>query len=507
MKITILLASLLICCNIFAQNYRTIKSDAEFYYISTGTNYGDINAIKIDSTKIIGNDTILYNFRSMRNSVHGDTCGNLFGPSWIGNKVVLKPDGYNLFFNKVNDTIKINTRAPLNATWVFYKFPTNYYIEAQVKEVDTANFLGITDSIKVIGFLLKDINGDTVDYFPTDMVISKNYGFIRMPDFYEFPYDSITDVTSTNDPNTDYYLPDYNIVGKTNPTVGTVNFKAKDIYNFNIGDEFHTEQMYTVIGPGTKSITNLIKTIVSKTESPNHDTIVYSIKRCGRMESWTVQTDHAFTYYNDTIINTYVFPLNQYNPLDELPNKTFYFNNFYDYYDLRASCYSRATKWHPGYMAFESGGNGCYYMNGTIPPMMTYYYIDGCGGGYYNQDDWMFNEYNHLSLVYYKKGTETCGTPYNCGTLLNTKELNKEQIVLLLYPNPIETISCLEVKNINESIKLINLYNSIGEMIRTDNVVNSNKAYIRKGELVKGIYFYRIETESGKSLSGKLIVD
>ena len=264
MKILLFLICIIVYSNIIAQNYRAIKSDAEYYFLCNTCNYKDINGIRIDSVQPIANDTILLNFKTMRNPIFSDTCGNLYGASWLGNKIILKSNGYNYFFNKYSDTIKINTLAHINDNWNFYKFPNKNYIEATIVNIDTTLFLNIIDSVKIIELQVKDSLGNNVsnNINNSTFTLSKNYGFVKMPDFYEFPYDSIPDVTSTSIEGLQNYSPEYYLIGKTNPNIGIVNITAENIFDYNVGDEFHTEKINTIFGPGTKYIILTINKVI-----------------------------------------------------------------------------------------------------------------------------------------------------------------------------------------------------------------------------------------------------
>lgn len=507
MKHLVILYCLIAYSSLIAQNYRSIKSDAEYYFSYDLSYFKDINAIKIDSSLVDGNDTTLFNFHTMRNPVFSDTCGNLYGASWLGNKIILKSNGYNYFFNKYNDTIKINTLAQINDSWIFYNYNNNNYIEATIANIDTALFLGITDSVKIIELQVKNSSGNIISHNLNNrtIIISKNYGFIKMPDFYEFPYDSVPDITSTSIEGFQNYLPEYNLIGKTNPEIGIIDLNAESVFDYNIGDEFHTEQISLAVGPGNNYITFIINKIIDKKLSANNDTLVYSIQRCGSQETWYNSNEHTFSYYNDTIQKTYIWSNNLYNFLNYLPNKTYSFYSEYEYFDLKITddYNNRVVKWNPPVLAHSVSIDTCYYFGGLTPGPGIYYYIKGCGE-YYSGS---YDEYNHLSLKYFKKGIETWGVPYDCGTLLKREENTTKIPIVKLYPNPLENISYLEILNLNENIINIDIFNSSGSKIISTNNLNQNKITIEKGNLSTGLHFYTITTQSGKHFTGKFIVN
>lgn len=511
MKKLLLITLIITCSNIIAQNYRTIKSDAEYYFLCNTCNYKDINGIKIDSVLLNANDTILLNFKTMRNPIFQDTCGNPYGASWLGNKIILKSNGYNYFFNKYNDTIIINTQAKINDSWRLYQYPNNNYLEATIISIDTTLFLGIADSVKTIELQLKDSSGNNLSNSLNNSTfkLSKNYGLIKMPDFYEFPYDSIPDVTSVSNEYIQNYFPEYYLVGKTNPDIGIVNIKAENIFDYNIGDEFHTERIYTIIGPGTKYIIHTINKVIAKYRSENNDTLIYSIERCGRQESWENSNSHIFSYFNDTIQKAYIWSNNLYSHLNFMPNETYSIFIEYDYCDLKITddYNNRLVKWNPPIVSYSSSIDTCYNFGSLIPGATIYYYINGCGEYYTGSYDDFFGEYDHLSLKYFKKGSEYWGTPFVCSTLLDNSVIQLQNPRVKLYPNPLENISYLEILDLNENILDIDIFNSSGRKIMSTKTLNKNKITLEKSKMSVGLHFYTITTQSGKQFTGKFIVN
>ncbi len=357
--ITTIILILISIFNILGQSYRAIKTNAGYYFKYDSI----INSIKIDSMNVVGNDTILYNFKCMRNAVPPETCSNLYGPSWIGKKVIIKSDGYNIFLNKYNDTIKINPLANLNDSFILYKYSNSNYIEATITNFDTASFIGFVDSVKTISLLVKDTGDDTISDFLNNktIMLSKNYGLIKLPDFYEFPYDSIPDITSLLNIYAYNYKPFYNLVGKTNPNAGIVNITSKEIFDFNIGDEFHTEDINTLIGPQSKWKLLLISIIIDKSYSNFNDTVIYKVKRCGSEETWDTSS-YKFSYINDTVFTSYAITN---NILDYQPRQTFYDKNGYfgySFFDLNISSLynNRLLKHNLNLIPYSFSNDSCY---------------------------------------------------------------------------------------------------------------------------------------------------
>ena len=101
----------------FAQDYQCIRDNATYLY-SDGTR---VKAINIDSVVSTLQGLEYYNYPCI--SYNPDTwCYSRFGPSWIGRKVLVKPDGDNVFTNKNNQTVNIKTLKSIGESWTCYKF-------------------------------------------------------------------------------------------------------------------------------------------------------------------------------------------------------------------------------------------------------------------------------------------------------------------------------------------------------------------------------------------------
>ncbi len=241
-----------------AQNYKAMKTDAEYFYLDSVSM--DIIAIRIDSTKTIGNNTYYYNFKQIRPTDY--SCYIINGASWLGDEVVEKPDGTFVFtiypFSPGDSaqTYRILTLAGLNQAWNFYNYHfINHHIEANVSGIIFKQFLGLTDSVKVITLTRKDASGQTiVDPINSQQIfLSKNYGLIRSPKFDDFLY----------------FQSFYDLAGKTNPETGITNVTTLKIYDFEVGDEFHTvyyDRYFSIPYPET-TISTILKVIKQNARS------------------------------------------------------------------------------------------------------------------------------------------------------------------------------------------------------------------------------------------------
>ncbi len=342
---------IIIAFNCQAHNYQTIFTNRVAFFENPAK---QIIALRIDSVQIT-QDTILYPFAILQ-EVSPDGCSSPYKASWIGEKVVVKPDGTNLFFNLAGDTIALKTQAALNESWIAFHRSDTFRIEASVKMLQQENVPGLVDSVKTIGFRVIDLNGNTINHALNNMEvkISRKRGFIQTLNFYLFP-DIVT-----------HYPPDmletYKLVGLTNPEVGVQNLTWFDVYDFNTGDEIHVveHRIYDNFSPLKKEYDK--KSIYKYLERFDHaDSIVYRYARKQSIE--TIYTDSTtMEIYNDTL--TSVVTAN--TDFDKLPGEpvidTF---SAYSFYMLDDDILKKIDQ--RGTRSFVSGkiwmfvGEGCTY--------------------------------------------------------------------------------------------------------------------------------------------------
>jgi len=92
--IHIILIFFLLITNLSAQNYRTVNPERTGFFIDEN-DY--IISLRIDSVVVNGNDTIYYPFKNIQEIA--EECFSPYAPSWIGEKIIIKDNNYNVFFN------------------------------------------------------------------------------------------------------------------------------------------------------------------------------------------------------------------------------------------------------------------------------------------------------------------------------------------------------------------------------------------------------------------------
>ena len=179
------------CCN--AQNYQCLQSGVKQYFTN---NNGYLRGIRIDSVRAVGSDSVFYPFHTFRfkpNVMYGGytpAIPDTVEGSWLGNKVIMQPNGTFLFDNMGSDTVIIKTQAHLSDTWIFYNDTTNIYYTATITAIDTMTVLGTLDTVKTIklnAYSSGVLNSaDPINNF--EIKLSKHQGFVQVFDLYTFPY-------------------------------------------------------------------------------------------------------------------------------------------------------------------------------------------------------------------------------------------------------------------------------------------------------------------------------
>ena len=154
--LSLLLFFAILVLNAQAHDYQTVYTHRKALFKNSSN---QILGISVDSVKM-ASDTILYPFAIMQEVSPG--CFSPCKASWIGEKVVVKPDGSNLFFNREGDTITLKTKAGINQSWIAFQRADTFRVEANVQTIELENFLGLSDTVKTIGFTVVDQQGNSV---------------------------------------------------------------------------------------------------------------------------------------------------------------------------------------------------------------------------------------------------------------------------------------------------------------------------------------------------------
>lgn len=189
----------LTCTGVNGQNWQTVyPRDTTFY--GGGGRILDYYAYLIDSNMLrtmwadsvrtaAGGDSVYYFFRGLRAvSLSSGSCVDTMAPSWLGPRMIRKPDGTEHYFNSRGDTIVIRARAAVGDSWIIAKDAGGRQYQGTVSGVALRTVDGEPDSIKTIKIQALNSGLPVSDWY-NGMVfeISKYHGWIKTLDLYRFP--------------------------------------------------------------------------------------------------------------------------------------------------------------------------------------------------------------------------------------------------------------------------------------------------------------------------------
>ena len=165
-----------------AQNWQTFISSRDAFFISKPIvlNTHQIQAFHSDSVQLVSSDSLFHLFKTFKDTLGPCIYDNR--ASWLGDKILIKTNGENVFFNEKNDSIKINTFAQLNDSFPVYTYQNGDIITAVVTTISTRLVLGIPDSIKEITLHVSDALGNSISnlFDGQKISLSKNSGSISL---------------------------------------------------------------------------------------------------------------------------------------------------------------------------------------------------------------------------------------------------------------------------------------------------------------------------------------
>ena len=281
-----------------------------------------------DSIKVESGDTVIYHFRTPR--IKNDRKDNGYyympdtiifkAPSWAGIKTIIKTNGENLWFAAKNDSILFKPNTTVGGSWIVNR---KRNVSATVTSININTFLGITDSVKTIVIGNKEFS------------LSKNNGFIKMPDIYNFYQPEKSDSTYP-------FSGTSSLLSLTGSTIiaGTKTKLTDKLYNdLKVNDVLiYTNQTQGYLGSTNNT---LLYTITSKVIIPDSQIVRYGVDYC---------ESNVYKYYSNNYgyVNTGNFSFGKkYNVLSysdnigNVPLKTISIKD--SYYGTR---YERPAKLH-----------------------------------------------------------------------------------------------------------------------------------------------------------------
>jgi hypothetical protein len=482
-----------------AQNFQNICSPGITLFRSSKN---EIKAFRQDSIYSLGNnDTMYISYRTIRDD-YNSYCQDTTNGSVLG-RSILKKDGWFFFFNYTHDSIRLNTQAAVNDTWKFFDLPDNGYIQAQVTNILNDSILGIIDSVKVITFQAKDSHNVNMSHKLNQRSIrlSQHFGLWKILDFYRFPNDTILFI----------------LAGKSDSSAGLQDLTWEKVYNFNIGDElhftggeFHPINYPEFYGYYKTEIYNILgKTIFGS------DSVNYMMEYC-RID--TTNNPPSSSRVHDTISVTYHFDQLDANTwFRKLPEEFINQGEFTNAYNENFSYNDRQTKTYMFNAFFVSYYEPGCWQNLGQPECPVYqtvcHYSDGLGLSHYKKDCYAYwgsltySKWNYL--VFFKKGTETWGTPVaaDCYVLTGKEEkIVPPERSVEISPNPAEKDLHIKINGLDAGNEIIYvLYNNFGIKI-LEGTASSDNFILSRNKISSGLYILNIIDRKGNSIGRAKII-
>ena len=427
---------------------------------------------------------MFYSFLALRDtstSLLSTECADTSYGSILGTRILKQTNNRIVFFNQFNDSIILKSLSTLNEFWTCIQLSDGAFLQAQVTSVEIDTIMGLQDSLKIITFQAKDSLHQNISHHLNgqDIWLYKHYGIGKIFDFYNFPNDSLS----------------YFLSGQTHFQLGDQDFGWREIFEFNIGDEFHYKGIQ--ISPYYYGFESIEK-VLDKTVYENSDSVAYIFEHCEYRfnpsgPGWLYIYDTVVRTYNflemDTISWIFVMP-------DEFKRKDTliwsYASEYYSYTDtskmerIKGRLFDKYMVWvDTCWFAFNF-----FIIDSTE-------YADGLGQTFHSNNI----DIESSKLVYYKKGSETWGTPVatDCPTLVSTEETPVPQTEYPIYPNPASTHITIEAP-LQSQISIISLH---GQKL-INRQITQPKTSIDVSTLPSGVYIVKLVGVKGVQM-GKFV--
>ena len=468
--------------------------------------------VNIDSVRVHQGWTYHYGYRSTRlerktSYMYGyKYCVDPYGASRMS-IAMSALGGENFFFNSAGDGVRISTLSHLDQPWICCRINDTTHLYASVTSEAIEPVLGVDDSVKIISFQAKRINGELVAHPLNNMLfkLSKHFGMITLFDFYEFP-------NYTSD-NPVHCLKGISVPGNER---GDQNLIYKGIFSFNPGDEFHTYETFgvSVFNAGTEKY--VIK-VIDLLWNSNMDTVTYRMSRF--RDYWCGYDDIPHSYSKDTVFRSYPIYSDNCTGTDNFPEQPI-FCNTNGYLLVKYFTQYRSSEYNSRWIKYTGNKYSygrCSYcadtlVGNTVTPFYrsSEFYIEGCGGPYtYSQS---IDEYypNHGSssvhdLVYFKKGSEIWGNPFDTTKWVKPNSINEAvKVRLILYPNPSNDLVTLEIPGSDNPDYRLEIFSLSGIKISEMNFTDS-KFTFNISDYQTGMYFLKLYKGNSQLGQEKLI--
>ena len=306
-----------------------------------------------------------------------------------------------------------------------------------------------------------------------EIILSKNYGAVKLPDFYFFPSDT-------------------NLL---NRRFGWDHITNKDIYDFNVDDKYCYSSIYSDVSNPSYIYDYYVYQILNKFYTQNNQLVNYG-RKVEFYDTQIVPGVGLQTFYTLSY-DTISYDLNEYLPLPE--EASLLFSNILETRQdsMSNSLFDGITISTLANVAFPDAN--CMLLNNFEPgPYKDTY---GVGIGLLSKDDLIWGSgYPHQfkeNLVGYIKN----GVQY--GQITSLKEMN------LAYNDFFQLIA---IENARISIQYhaktngnMNIYNAQGQLISSYQPIQEGANTLQIPKLSAGLYFVEIFNEHQRSTKKVII--
>ncbi len=271
-----------------------------------------------------------------------------------------------------------------------------------------------------------------------------------------------------------------------------------DVYNYNVGDIFLIRSYcHNVSGNQFDPTDTLYEktSILNKYFSLNSDTVFYNclVKTKYVQPAQWASPPFIVTYHNitDTLVYT-----DLHSPIQNYPFMITYpcYRDSIDSIYSQPYTYCSRKIWHKEYIS----GTNCFE-----EPFQKYDYVEGCGGPYHYYFDASSGCLNYRNLIYYKKGSDTCGA--NISFTTEVAALANLESEINIFPNPASSFTTIIFSEQQNQTCLI-ITDILGKEIKRLNFTG-RQLRIEKGEISNGIYFVQITDEKKNVVTKKIVIE
>lgn len=240
------------------------------------------------------------------------------------------------------------------------------------------------------------------------------------------------------------------------------SYTKGEVYNFNIGDEFHYKLNENLSGQISSS--SSIDRVVNKVSTATH--LIYTINSISPQNSTIVLS----TRYDSILLST----LNHYI-IDTIPS------NIAGDTISTDSIYQDSAYCHTQYLQVNSTLN---FPPNYDPPYWRQHFVRGLGETYYYRSQ--INGFSFKRLVYFKKASNSCGVSVYTTSSSKLPPTTSTSI----GPNPFKNQLYISFFNYPPERTQLHLYNHIGQEVFTQTLSTKDKStIIIDTALPKGIYY------------------